>query len=158
MINLDRVENSTVTPHPCPTSNVSLGSCAARGQSAQPHTRIVLMDLVKQMNSAPRCSAASKRSRPELPSPGGASLEGIPVSRSSGWSAKGKANEAWKHCRFTAEAITVRRLAMALMRRAQGACEAIVLPSCDPTSAGKGGRHLIHLGRLSMVRSGAAPV
>jgi len=92
--------------------NVSQGGGAPQKMEAS------LMDLVQRMNMAPRCSATSKRSRLRCRAP---ALRGWKVCRfhgARGGAPKGMANGAWRHGRYSGEAITVRRLAIALMRSA----------------------------------------
>ena len=77
------------------------------------------MNLVQRMNAAPRCSATSKRSRRRCRAP---AVRGWRVCRfhgARGGAPKGKANGAWKHGRFTDDAMKIRRQCTALMRNAR---------------------------------------
>jgi hypothetical protein len=79
-------------------------------------TRANPMHLVELMNSAPRCSAVSKRSKCRCRAP---AVKGRNVCRMHGARAgapSGKANGAWKHGRETNEAIARRRDLLELIR------------------------------------------
>ena len=81
------------------------------------------MNLVQQMSAAPRCSAMSKRSRQQCRAP---AVSGWKVCRfhgARGGAPKGKANGAWRHGRFTSEAVMLRRLSTVLTRNARKTME-----------------------------------
>lgn len=72
-------------------------------------TRANPMHLVELMNTAPRCSAMSKRSRCRCRAP---AVKGWNVCRMHGarsGAPSGKANGAWRHGRETNEAVARRR-------------------------------------------------
>jgi hypothetical protein len=118
------------------------------------------MDLVQQMNSAPRCSATSKRSRLRCRAPAARSWKVCRSHGARGGAPKGKANGAWKHGRFTGETDYRPAPCYGLdAERAQDDCQIIGLSSCDPIGEGQStpslvnnvaarhrGRHLQHLG------------
>ena len=77
------------------------------------------MHLVKLMNSAPRCSATSKRSGCQCRAP---AVRGRNVCRMHGARAgapKGEANGAWRHGMATNEAIAERKAFAELIRRSR---------------------------------------
>src|SRR5262245_22118862 len=86
---------------------------------AQQKTVANLMDLVRLMNAAPRCSATSKRSHQKCRAP---AVRGCRVCRfhgARGGAPKGKANGAWRHGRHTSQAVMLRRLSAILTRSAR---------------------------------------
>ena len=90
-----------------------------QGGGGQRKRKANLMNLVDRMNSAPRCSATSKRSRLKCRAP---AVRGWTVCRfhgARGGAPKGKANGAWKHGRYTDEAVAFRRECAALLRQAR---------------------------------------
>ena len=77
------------------------------------------MNLVQRMNTAPRCSATSKRTQCRCRAP---AVRGWTVCRfhgARGGAPKGEANGAWKHGAYTKEASAFRRECTALVRKAR---------------------------------------
>src|SRR5262245_50565246 len=96
-----------------------LSATSTRGEGTLQKMKANLMNLVKLMNSAPRCSATSKRSRLKCRAP---AVRGWKVCRFHGaWGGapKGKANVAWRHGRYTEDTMTVRREVTQLLRIAR---------------------------------------
>ena len=97
--------------------NVSQGGGGTGKSGGQPH----------EPSAADECGPAQLSHEQTLAtamsSPRSERLEGVPVSRGEGRGAKGKANGAWRHGRFTSEAVMLRRLSTVLTRNARKTME-----------------------------------
>jgi hypothetical protein len=98
---------------------VNDGGQCRRGEGWQQKRSINLMNLVRLMNQAPRCSATSKRSRQRYRAP---AVKGWTVCRchgARGGAPSGKANGSYKHGGQTREAKATRRDLAELVRAVQ---------------------------------------